>query len=1073
MEPHMHVRSNLALKAFVGLLTCVAMACGPAADSTPSPTSDDSERRVQANYECGEVVTGRVLADADTEQTHGVAEYAYTIDLAERVATVEMLDAGGQPVAETTLAYEQVRDGTQWRFVADGLGDRVEDVARAHILPGVGMQMVTRRQWRGSTLDIDTVVGVTDAESRLRLSVPAHQPSTPPDDQPVDTLDGPAYVFDAWTAGGLDTSGIDGWAEQVGMGGAVDSPLLALVRDGFDRGTWKMAVTRHLYFCAAGEPMPERRQALETHGDGMETRTNFACSEDESIAQTQRTVSRGLDAVANIAGAAASPGVAAIQGVSGASISVDIGEGFTYGTNVSGGMSIIGGLATAAVIGSSTNGAAAVAIAAAAPFAFGLAGIAAGAYIAARVNDAFGDDIMRSMSDAMNDGGGSDSDGSGYGGGDSAGDPHLQTLDGLAYDFQAVGEFILAESADPLDPLDPFVVQVRQQPSQGSQCPNVSFNRAVATRVGDRRVALYPPGLVRIDGTRIDLPVGPTALGDAGMIVRTPGGDTIVRWADGTWLEVAASTGSVSLFASPERRGGLRGLLGNFNGDTADDIATAEGRRLDRPVDWLELHGAYADSWRITQGESLFDYADGESTDTFTDHSLPASAAGVDVLADDVRQQAEQICRDAGITDPSLLADCVLDVGCTGDAAYAADHARRDAPTEVLEVIEPIFLDGWTQQGDAANGNWEVQPDGRSVEQTQNGDPTFFVSQRDYFDTVIRGSFVTHDSDDDIMGFVFGYKQPLEVNGDATDTYDTYVLSWKGGTQSSGGFTAEEGLTLYHVAGQVTDISQVFWGSDPAAPQVKVLATETGEGFGWRRNREYRFALRYGSGGIQIAIDGRLVFDLADADIPVALEPGRFGFYNYSQSQVVYGDFSAASDTGQPIGGEHATAGGIELVDPPASVLLGDFEDEDYIRVFLERDSYDLPQAVTVESDGPGDYANTGNASLPTVDVPAGTTVRSYYVHYDSIAGSGNTEGRIRFPGRILGIIASTERIDASHATIGIDDLLTFYPTGSGAWGTETDTDSFQIDPDEHTLLLHMYTTGNVDQMRVLTEVPQ
>jgi hypothetical protein len=79
----------------------------------------------------------------------------------------------------------------------------------------------------------------------------------------------------------------------------------------------------------------------------------------------------------------------------------------------------------------------------------------------------------------------------GAGCGNSNGDPHLITFEGVHYDFQAAGEFIAAD-----DPRDGFQLQLRQQPFPGSL--KVSVNTAAAMDVaGDRvEVDMGTQGLV-------------------------------------------------------------------------------------------------------------------------------------------------------------------------------------------------------------------------------------------------------------------------------------------------------------------------------------------------------------------------------------------------------------------------------------------------------------------------------------------------------------------------------------------------------------------------------------------------
>ena len=86
----------------------------------------------------------------------------------------------------------------------------------------------------------------------------------------------------------------------------------------------------------------------------------------------------------------------------------------------------------------------------------------------------------------------------------SANDPHLLTLDQVAYEFQAVGEFDLSRSSD-----SQFRVQARQQPWN----TYASVNTAIAMQMNGQKVGLYR-----------NPPVGqsPLRIGDAGVRTVVP-----------------------------------------------------------------------------------------------------------------------------------------------------------------------------------------------------------------------------------------------------------------------------------------------------------------------------------------------------------------------------------------------------------------------------------------------------------------------------------------------------------------------------------------------------------------------
>ncbi|MET8234236.1 VWD domain-containing protein [Micromonospora sp. NPDC005298] len=269
--------------------------------------------------------------------------------------------------------------------------------------------------------------------------------------------------------------------------------------------------------------------------------------------------------------------------------------------------------------------------------------------------------------------------GKGYRCANSNGDPHLLSYDGLHYDFQAAGEFVLTRSTT-----DDFEVQVRQTMFPASSV--VAVNSAVAVRVAGDRVGVYvtPAGpVVRVNGA------APAPAPDG---VKLPRGGAVTSWADGTvtveWPDSARLTAqpigvwglSVSVSAPTGRAGKLEGLLGDHDGDPGDDLTVRNGKRVAQPPTFEALYPGFADSWRVEAPRSLFDYEPGQNTATFTDRRFPDRPLTVGDLPN--RATAELVCRRAGVTDPQILADCVLDVGLTGQVAFAEDAARaqRDAP---------------------------------------------------------------------------------------------------------------------------------------------------------------------------------------------------------------------------------------------------------------------------------------------------------------------------------------------------------------------------------------------------------
>ena len=256
------------------------------------------------------------------------------------------------------------------------------------------------------------------------------------------------------------------------------------------------------------------------------------------------------------------------------------------------------------------------------------------------------------------------------------GDTHITTFDGVYYDFQASGDFLLAD--DGRD----FVVQARQA-SGAPTWPNASVNKAVATRMGPTRVALY------IEPTRLDIDGVATALADGATIARSTGvqisragnvysisderGNSVRATLNSTWIDVA-----VGLGLSPHTA--VRGLLGNPGGN-GRDLITAERVALRAPVLFRDLYHTYAESWLVPPKESLFT---GETSIKFGIPTRPFYAID---LPPAKAARARAVCKTAGVKAPALLDSCTLDVAVLDDKAAAKVFVGAGPPRHVVKPV--------------------------------------------------------------------------------------------------------------------------------------------------------------------------------------------------------------------------------------------------------------------------------------------------------------------------------------------------------------------------------------------------
>ena len=279
--------------------------------------------------------------------------------------------------------------------------------------------------------------------------------------------------------------------------------------------------------------------------------------------------------------------------------------------------------------------------------------------------------------------------GDGGGGGGTWGDVHLVSHDGLLFDFQAGGEFVLVRATDGA----PFEVQVRQEPIGGDR--SLSYNRAVATAVAGKRVGLYADAAwpLRVDGAVVQLAPNATHDLSPGAIKRDGGGRYTITYPGGEQLRVdhvgagAMAHLNVAVTLVEARRGHVEGLLGDADGDPDDDIGLGGGAHSPQPVTFQQLYrdtGCFTEAWRVDPAQSLFMYGAETSAETYTSEYYREMPTSTPAPSTDNLELAADQCGGC----PAALRDtCMLDVAFTGDPAFAA--ACHDAPRAPTEVLVP------------------------------------------------------------------------------------------------------------------------------------------------------------------------------------------------------------------------------------------------------------------------------------------------------------------------------------------------------------------------------------------------
>ena len=208
----------------------------------------------------------------------------------------------------------------------------------------------------------------------------------------------------------------------------------------------------------------------------------------------------------------------------------------------------------------------------------------------------------------------------------------------------------------------------------------------------------------------------------------------------------------------------------------------------------------------------------------------------------------------------------------------------------------PLNLSGWTPitwdfTGGQPAGNWVLSADNLSVTQTVNADPSAFLNNINQTNYTMQGSWqVTTSSDDDFMGFVFGYQ----------DSSHFYLFDWKQANQGYVGVTALEGFSIKKInAPSVAALGLAdFWSSSDTS-YTSILATNYGTDKGWANFNEYDFYLNFQPASFQVTVSQgpTELWDITVAD--GMYSSGQFGFYNFSQQSVKYSGFEQTG--GEPI----------------------------------------------------------------------------------------------------------------------------------------------------------------------------
>ncbi|MFN3167862.1 MAG: FecR domain-containing protein [Phycisphaeraceae bacterium] len=268
-----------------------------------------------------------------------------------------------------------------------------------------------------------------------------------------------------------------------------------------------------------------------------------------------------------------------------------------------------------------------------------------------------------------------------------------------------------------------------------------------------------------------------------------------------------------------------------------------------------------------------------------------------------------------------------------------------------------------------------------------------------------------------------------------------------------------EGFTIVSPAGRFVDLGTVF-GVDVSGAGKAELHVFDGLVDAYTRAAQGAQATRV-KGGEAVALDAS-----RPSAMRLAFRPEKF-----------------ADSWDQTRDGVETTDSIRYLFTSPESVQAHRLEHDDQAFMFKERQGVRLDRALPVSFAEPGRYVRFGK---PPHAIAADARVDSYFVHFDRVGIAEHNDlepigGSITFDRPVVGIIVNDALLDASDPIFQRPG--TRYPGQHTDRGLEyrprdpahySDLSRFQdsvvLSDDRRTVILHLETSSNIDQLRIIVQ---
>ncbi|XP_019620648.1 PREDICTED: mucin-like protein isoform X1 [Branchiostoma belcheri] len=272
-------------------------------------------------------------------------------------------------------------------------------------------------------------------------------------------------------------------------------------------------------------------------------------------------------------------------------------------------------------------------------------------------------------------------------------DPHIQTLDGMNYTFNGLGEYVLLDLDD-----GEYQVQARTSQAEGTSHATV-FTSIVAYQMGRSPIQV---NLVGTDG--LQLYVNYTAVDmalfedleheeeveDIASVSALSNSSLLIFFYNELSVKVTAQKAMLHLeYAVPNKyQKKTKGLLGYWDGDSENDFVAFDESVLPSGASEEDIFTQFGETWQVTEDDgpkrTRFFYEPGTSTDSYKDSSyVPHYTDQVIFGSAELEQQANTVCEGDR--------ECLFDIFETGDVEVGALSVVMKEDLEIEKIVREIF----------------------------------------------------------------------------------------------------------------------------------------------------------------------------------------------------------------------------------------------------------------------------------------------------------------------------------------------------------------------------------------------